>query len=48
MTASTINVQLTQFRGRLREIYVLLFDPKHPKRRLPASWTEVSREATNI
>jgi hypothetical protein len=42
---STINVQLTQLKGRLRELYVLFVDTKHPKRRLPESWTEVSRVA---
>ena len=42
---STINVQLAQFEGRLRELYVLFVDTKHPERRLPETWTEVSREA---
>jgi len=42
---STINVQLSQFEGRLRELYVLFVDTKHPNRRLPETWTEVSREA---
>jgi hypothetical protein len=45
---NTINVQLSQFEGRLKELYVLFIDPKHPKRRLPESWNEVSRKATNI
>lgn len=45
---STINVQLSQFEGRLRELYVLFIDRKHPKRKLPESWTEVSREAVNV
>jgi hypothetical protein len=45
---STINVQLTQFEGWLREIYVLFIDPKHPKRKLPGSWIEVSRETANV
>lgn len=44
----TINVQLSQSEGRLREMYVLFIDPKHPKRKLPESWVEVSREATDI
>jgi hypothetical protein len=44
----SINVQLSQFEGRLRELYVLFVDPKHPKRRLPESWVEVSREAANV
>jgi hypothetical protein len=43
----TINVQLSQFEGRLREMYILFIDPKHPKRLLPETWTEVSHEATN-
>jgi len=42
---STINVQLSQFEGGLRELYVLFVDTKHPKRRLSETWTEVSREA---
>jgi len=45
---STINVQLSQFEGRLRELYVLFVDHKHPKRKLPESWIEVSREAVNV
>jgi hypothetical protein len=45
---STINVQLSQFEGRLRELYVLFIDKKHPKRKLPESWIEVSREAVNM
>jgi hypothetical protein len=44
----TINVQLSQFQGQLRELYVLFVDPQNPKRKLPESWIEVSREATNI
>ncbi len=44
----SINIQLSQFEGRLRELYVLFVDPKHPKRRLPESWVEVSREAANV
>ena len=32
---STINVQLSQFEGRLQELYVLFVDAKHPKRKLP-------------
>jgi hypothetical protein len=44
----TINVQLSQYEGNLRELYVLYFDPKHRNRRLPESWIEVSREAANI
>jgi hypothetical protein len=45
---SSINVQLSQFEGRLREIYVLFVDPKHRTRKLPETWTEVSREAANM
>lgn len=45
---SVINVQLSQFKGRLQEIYVLFVDTKHPKRKLPETWTEVSREAANL
>lgn len=44
----SINVQLSQFEGRLTEIYVLFVDTKHPKRKLPETWIEVSREATSI
>jgi hypothetical protein len=44
----SINVQLSQFEGRLTEIYVLFVDAKHPKRKLLETWTEVSREATSI
>lgn len=42
----SINVQLSQFEGRLRELYVLFIDAKHPKRKLPETWTEISREAS--
>ncbi|HEX3154951.1 MAG TPA: hypothetical protein VHV32_10015 [Candidatus Angelobacter sp.] len=45
---STINVQLSQYEGRLQEIYVLFVDPKHPERKLPTSWKEVSRQAANL
>ncbi len=45
---SSINVQLSQFEGRLRELYVLFFDPKQRNRKLPETWTEVSREAANV
>jgi hypothetical protein len=44
----TINVQLSQFEGRLKEMYVLFVDAKNPKRGLPETWTEVSREAVNF
>jgi len=45
---SSINVQLSQFEGRLREIYVLFIDPKRRTQKLPETWTEVSREAANV
>ena len=45
---SSVNVQLSQVDGCLRELYVLFIDPKHPKRALPADWVEVSRKATNV
>ncbi|MCU1226402.1 MAG: hypothetical protein JWQ42_4495 [Edaphobacter sp.] len=38
---SVINVQLSQFKDRLQEIYVLFVDTKNPKRKLPETWTEV-------
>ena len=44
----SINVQLSQFEGRLRELYVLFVDPKLRKRKLPDRWTEVSREVANV
>ena len=44
----SINVQLSQFEGRLRELYVLFIDTKHPKRKLPETWTEISREAADV
>ena len=43
-----INMQLSQFEGRLQELYVLFIDAKHPKRKLPEMWTEVSREAADV
>jgi hypothetical protein len=45
---SVINVQLSQFKGRLQELYVLFVDTKNPKRKLPETWIEVSREAANL
>lgn len=42
---SMVEVRLTQADGRLRELFVLFVDPKHPHRSLPGSWTEVSHEA---
>jgi hypothetical protein len=44
----SINVQLSQFEGRLRELYVLFVDPKNLTRTLPETWNEVSREAANV
>ena len=44
----SVNIQLSQSEGRLTEIYVLFVDTKNPKRKLPETWTEVSREAANI
>lgn len=44
----SINVQLSQFEGRLRELYVLFIDPKRRTRKLPESWVEVSREAADV
>ena len=44
---STINVQLFQLRGSLREIYVLCMDRKGRNRKLPETWTEASREAVS-
>src|SRR5208283_686927 len=43
--ASVIEVRLTQSEGRLHELFVLFVDPKHPRRSLPESWTEVSHQA---
>jgi hypothetical protein len=45
---SIIEVRLTQSDGKLRELFVLFVDPKHPRRELPESWTEVSHEAIAI
>jgi hypothetical protein len=42
---SMIEVRLNQSDGRLRELFVLFVDPKHPHRGLPATWTEVSHDA---
>ena len=42
---SMIEIRLTQGDGRLRDLFVLFVDPKHPNRSLPESWTEVSHEA---
>jgi hypothetical protein len=45
---NTITVQLSQYEGRLRELYLLFLDTKHRLGSLPESWAEASREATNI
>jgi hypothetical protein len=42
---SMIEVRLTQADARLRELFVLFVDPKHPSRSLPESWAEVSHDA---
>lgn len=42
---SLIEVRLSQAGGRLDELFVLFVDPKHPDRKLPESWTEISHEA---
>ena len=44
----TINVQLSEWEGRLQELYVLIIDGKHPRRlirTMPDRWVEISREA---
>ena len=46
-----INIQLSEWAGRLQELYVLIIDLKHPRRVirvLPESWVEVSREAVGF
>lgn len=43
-----IEVRLDQVDGKLRELFVLFVDPKHPQRGLPDSWVEVSHEATSM
>lgn len=45
---SVIEVRLTQSYGKLNELFVLFVDPKHPRRKLPASWIEVSHEAFGL
>jgi hypothetical protein len=42
---SVIEVRLTHLDRRLRELFILFVDPKHPRRTLPERWTEVSHEA---
>jgi hypothetical protein len=44
----TINVQLSQFGGQLQELYILFVDPKHPERKLPDSWVQVSCDAGSL
>lgn len=43
-----INVQLSQFKGQLQQIYVLYIDSKRKNRPLPARWYEASREVVNL
>jgi hypothetical protein len=46
-----INVQLSEFEGSLQELYVLIIDPKHPRRVirvLPESYVEISRESVGF
>ena len=45
---SMIEVRLTQADRRLHELFVLFVDPKHPRRKFPESWTEVSHEASEL
>jgi hypothetical protein len=45
---SLIEARLTQSDGRLQELFVLFVDPKHPRRGLPDSWTEVSHEVVVV
>jgi hypothetical protein len=42
-----INVQLFQWEGHLRELYVLVLDSTGRNVRLPSAWIEVSRKAVN-
>lgn len=42
---SVIEIRLTQSERRLRELFVLFVDTKHPRRTLPENWTEVSHQA---
>jgi hypothetical protein len=45
---SIIEVRLTFSDRRLNELFVLFVDPKHPKRTLPESWTELSHQASSL
>ena len=45
---SFIEVRLTQSNRMLYELFVLFVDPKHLRRKLPESWTEVSHEAYSL
>ncbi|HET9183009.1 MAG TPA: hypothetical protein VFP59_12805 [Candidatus Angelobacter sp.] len=45
---SVIEVRLTHLDRRLRELFILFVDPKHPRRTLPESWIEVSHEALKM
>jgi hypothetical protein len=42
---SVIEVRLDHQGGRLRELFILFVDPRHPQRTLPERWAEVSHEA---
>ncbi|MDR3793187.1 MAG: hypothetical protein P4L03_07395 [Terracidiphilus sp.] len=44
----TINIQLSQWQGRLREIYYFAIDRKGRNRDLPDTWEELSRQAVNF
>lgn len=44
----TINIQLSQWQGRLREIYYFAIDRKGRNCDLPDTWEEVSRQAVDF
>lgn len=44
----TVNIQLSQHEGRLKELYVLFIDSSDRKRDLPETWFEKSRRAVDI
>ena len=46
-----INIQLSEWEGRLKTLHIQIIDSKHPRRvirALPESWTEVSCEAVGF
>jgi hypothetical protein len=46
-----INVQLSEWEGRLQTLHIQIIDSKHPRRlirALPASWTETSRDVVGF